>query len=56
MVAAPIKDASVLEGAAVDAPIAGFPGAVWSDPNNTGYVTGYPSEQIRWVKDELPFA
>lgn len=30
-----------LAGAAVDAPIAGLAGAVWSDPNNTGYVTGY---------------
>lgn len=33
--------AAVLAGAAVDAPIAGLAGAVWSDPNNTGYVTGY---------------
>ena len=33
--------ASVLEGAAVDAPIPGLAGAVWSDPNNSGYVTGY---------------
>ena len=32
---------NVLEGAAVDAPIAGLAGAVWADPNNTGYVTGY---------------
>lgn len=33
--------ASVLEGMAVDAPIPGLAGAVWSDPNNTGFVTGY---------------
>jgi len=33
--------ASVLEGLAVDAPIPGLAGAVWSDPNNTGFVTGY---------------
>jgi hypothetical protein len=33
--------AAVLASAAVDAPIPGLPGAVWSDPNNTGYVTGY---------------
>lgn len=33
--------ASALAGAAVDAPIAGLAGAVWSDPNNSGYVTGY---------------
>ena len=33
--------AAALAGAAVDAPIAGLAGAVWSDPNNTGYVTGY---------------
>jgi hypothetical protein len=32
---------NVFEGAAVDAPIAGLAGAVWADPNNTGYVTGY---------------
>jgi len=32
---------NALEGAAVDAPIAGLAGAVWADPNNTGYVTGY---------------
>ena len=31
----------MLEGAAVDAPIAGLAGAVWADPKNTGYVTGY---------------
>jgi len=37
--AAPKVD--VFQGAAVDAPIAGLPGAVWADPNNTGYVTGY---------------
>lgn len=37
--AAPV--ANVLEGAAVDAPIAGLAGAVWADPNNTGFVTGY---------------
>jgi len=36
---APAVDA--LEGAAVDAPILGLAGAVWADPNNTGYVTGY---------------
>lgn len=40
-VASEASGASVLEGAAVDAPIAGLAGAVWSDPNNTGYVTGY---------------
>jgi hypothetical protein len=33
--------AAALKDAAVDAPIAGLAGAVWSDPNNTGYVTGY---------------
>ena len=33
--------ATALEGVAVDAPIAGLAGAVWSDPRNTGYVTGY---------------
>ena len=33
--------ANVLEGAAVDAPISGLAGAVWADPGNTGYVTGY---------------
>lgn len=38
-VAAPKVD--VFQGAAVDAPIAGLPGAVWADPNNTGYVSGY---------------
>lgn len=32
---------NVFEGAAVGAPIAGLAGAVWADPNNTGYVTGY---------------
>lgn len=37
--AAPKVD--VFQGAAVDAPIAGLPGAVWADPNNTGYVSGY---------------
>lgn len=37
--AAPKVD--VFQGAAVDAPIAGLPGAVWADPGNTGYVTGY---------------
>lgn len=31
----------VFEGAAVGSPIAGLAGAVWADPNNTGYVTGY---------------
>jgi hypothetical protein len=31
----------VFEGAAVGAPIAGLAGAVWADPGNTGYVTGY---------------
>ncbi len=36
--AAPKVD--VFQGAAVDAPIAGLTGAVWADPNNTGYVTG----------------
>jgi len=40
-VASAATGANVLEGAAVDAPIAGLAGAVWSDPNNTGYVTGY---------------
>ena len=33
--------AAVLANAAVDTPIAGLAGAVWSDPNNSGYVTGY---------------
>ena len=33
--------AAVLAGAAVDAPIPGLAGAVWSDPKNSGYVTGY---------------
>lgn len=33
--------ANVLDGAAVGAPIAGLAGAVWADPDNTGYVTGY---------------
>lgn len=33
--------ANVFEGAAVGAAIAGLAGAVWADPNNTGYVTGY---------------
>jgi len=33
--------ANVLQGAAVDAPIAGLAGGVWADPSNTGYVTGY---------------
>lgn len=41
VVAAPASGAAALEGAAVDAPIPGLAGAVWSDPNNTGYVTGY---------------
>ena len=40
-VAGESNGAAVLQGAAVDAPIAGLAGAVWSDPNNTGYVTGY---------------
>ena len=40
-VASAATGAAALEGAAVDAPIAGLVGAVWSDPNNTGYVTGY---------------
>jgi hypothetical protein len=35
------NEAAALEGAPVDAPIPGLAGAVWSDPNNTGYVTGY---------------
>ena len=33
--------ATLLEGTAVEAPVVGLAGAVWSDPNNTGYVTGY---------------
>lgn len=37
----PASDSSILEGVAVDAPIPGLPGATWSDPKNTGYVTGY---------------
>lgn len=40
-VAATASGPAELAGAAVDAPIAGLAGAVWSDPNNTGYVTGY---------------
>lgn len=38
---APAPKVDVFQGAAVDAPIAGLPGAVWADPGNTGYVTGY---------------
>ena len=38
-VAAPAP--AVLEGVAVDAAIPGLAGAVWSDPKNSGYVTGY---------------
>lgn len=34
-------EVNVFEGAAVGAPIVGLAGAVWADPNNTGYVTGY---------------
>lgn len=30
-----------LEGLAVDAPVVGLAGAVWSDPGNSGYVTGF---------------
>lgn len=40
-VAGPATGPALLEGAAVDAPIPGLPGGVWSDPGNTGYVTGY---------------
>lgn len=40
-VAVAATGAAALKDAAVDAPIAGLAGAVWSDPNNTGYVTGY---------------
>ena len=40
-VASAATGAAALEGAAVDAPIAGLAGAVWSDPSNTGFVTGY---------------
>ena len=39
--AVPIPASNVLDGVAVDAPIPGLAGAVWSDPGNTGYVTGY---------------
>src|SRR3982751_3443085 len=45
MPAGPVAQASTetaaLDGVAVDAPIPGLAGATWSDPNNTGYVTGY---------------
>jgi len=30
-----------IRSAAVGAAVGGLPGAVWADPNNTGYVTGY---------------
>ena len=40
-VSATVNESAVLEGVAVDAPIAGLPGATWSDPSNSGYVTGY---------------
>lgn len=40
-VGAVVPGVGVIEGAAVGAAIGGLAGAVWSDPNNTGYVTGY---------------
>src|SRR5438309_11608214 len=40
-VGAVVPGVSVIEGAAVGAAIGGLAGATWSDPNNTGYVTGY---------------
>lgn len=38
---ASIPTVDVFAGAAVGAPIPGLSGAVWADPNNSGYVTGY---------------
>src|ERR1700755_1164996 len=40
-VGAVVPGVSTIEGAAVGAAIGGLAGAVWSDPNNSGYVTGY---------------